>query len=93
MKEYAAPSRRCVENHEICPADWRSLYSVRTINTENQIYAFTAKPQQMPFSGTFAGVFYAASRPLAKITVSYVREPASPAEIFPGNFPGNISIE
>ena len=34
-----------------------------------------------------------AGKPLAKITVSYVREPASPAEIFPGNFPGNISIE
>ena len=51
-------------------------------------------PSKSPSQAHLLGLFMPqAGKPLAKITVSYVREPANPAEIFPGNFPGNISIE
>lgn len=48
-----------------------------------------AKPQQMPFSGLFAGAFYAASGQASRKNYSFLCERASqPGRDFPWQFSG-----
>ena len=50
-------------------------------------------PSKSPSQAHLLGLFMPqAGKPLAKITVSYVREPANPAEIFPAIYASSVKM-